>query len=116
MILFNLKASINFIHRLDCNPLFISAVGDDHLGHSILAHSSKLDKSLINMSQGCSTATYCLTLKDTGDLWTGIGDMDIHFSVTPERILQCKQHIEKAPLVVLDGNFSQETIGTYYKK
>ena len=67
------------------------------------------------MSQGCSTATYCLTLKDTGDLWTGIGDMDIHFSVTPDRILQCKEHIEKAPLVVLDGNFSQETIGKNIK-
>ena len=37
--------------------------------------------------------------------------MDIHFSVTPDRILQSKKYIEEAPLVVLDGNFTQETIG-----
>ena len=100
--------------RLDCNPLFISAVGDDHLGRCILAHNSKLDKSLISMAQGTSTATYCLTLKDTGDLYTGIGDMDIHMSVTPERIMQCQKQIQEAPLVVLDGNFSQETIGKFW--
>ena len=102
--------------RLDCNPLFISAVGDDHLGRCILAHNSKLDKSLISMAQGSSTATYCLTLKDTGDLYTGIGDMDIHMSVTPERIMQCQKQIQEAPLVVLDGNFSQETIGKFWHR
>ena len=66
------------------------------------------------MAQGSSTATYCLTLKDTGDLYTGIGDMDIHMSVTPERIMQCQKQIQEAPLVVLDGNFSQETIGKFW--
>ena len=65
------------------------------------------------MENGSSTATYCLTLKDNGDLWTGIGDMDIHLSVTPDRIRQCQKHIENASLVVLDGNFAQETIGMY---
>lgn len=74
--------------------------------------SSKLDKSLVCTLPSSSTATYCLTLTSDGDLWNGIGDMDIHVAVTPERILQCQKHIAEASLVVLDGNFSQETIDT----
>ena len=70
--------------RLDCNPIFISAVGDDHLGQCILAQNSKLDKSRVLIRNDSSTATYCLTLDSQGDLKYGIGDMDIHQTVTPQ--------------------------------
>lgn len=93
---------------LNCNPYFISAVGDDHLGQSML--NSALDTSLIEKVAESSTAIYCLTLTSNGDLFNGVGDMDIHTRVTPQRIHQCRQYISNASMVALDANFSQETV------
>lgn len=98
--------------RLDCNPLFISAVGNDHLGQCLLSHNSQLDKSLIRVMPDLSTATYCLTLGENGALNLGIGDMDIHNAISPSIIMKHKDVIEAASIVVLDANFSQETIDT----
>ena len=76
--------------RLDCNPIFISAVGDDHLGQCILSQNSKLDKSHVLIRKDKSTATYCLTLDALGDLKHGIGDMDIHQTLKPADITEVK--------------------------
>lgn len=83
-------------------------MGDDHLGQSMML--SPLDTSLIEKVSENSTAIYCLTLTSQGDLFNGVGDMDIHMKVTPRRIHQCRQYISNASMVVLDANFSQETI------
>ena len=58
--------------KLDCQPHFISSVGSDPLGHCILSHNSQLKKDLIQVHPTSSTATYCLTLTDRGDLNLGI--------------------------------------------
>ena len=97
--------------RLDCNPIFISAVGDDHLGQCILSQNSKLDKSHVLIRKDTSTATYCLTLDASGDLKHGIGDMDIHQTLTSSDILKLKDVIvEGASMVVLDANFADQTV------
>ena len=97
--------------RLDCNPIFISAVGDDHLGQCILSQNSKLDKSHVLIRKDTSTATYCLTLDASGDLKHGIGDMDIHQTLTSADILKLKDVIvEGASMVVLDANFADQTV------
>ena len=97
--------------RLDCNPIFISAVGDDHLGQCILSQNSKLDKSHVLIRNDKSTATYCLTLDTLGDLKHGIGDMEIHQSIQPEDIWALQNVIEnEASMLVLDANFSDQTV------
>jgi pseudouridine-5'-phosphate glycosidase/pseudouridine kinase len=95
---------------LDCDPIFISAVGHDHLGKSILMHNKKLDKSCIEVVKNASTATYCLTLTPNGHLDLGIGDMDIHNHISPAVIKFHSSIIAQASLVVLDANCTQATI------
>ena len=96
---------------LDSNPIFISAVGNDHLGRCILSQNSKLDKSHVLIRNDKSTATYCLTLDTLGDLKHGIGDMEIHQTIQPEDIWALQNVIEnEASMVVLDANFSDQTV------
>ena len=59
---------------LDSNPFFISAVGNDPLGHSILRHNEKLDKSGIDINED-PTSSYCVVLDFKGQARIGIGDI-----------------------------------------
>ena len=69
-------------------------LGEDHLGKCILAQNSKLDKSRVLIRKDNSTATYCLTLDSQGDLKYGIGDMEIHQTVTPQDIHEIRDSIQ----------------------
>ena len=75
-----------------------------------MAHNSKLDKTLMDVITNQATACYNLTLTQNGDLSHGLGDFDIQKTVGPERITECQEFIKKSSLVILDGNFQQETI------
>ena len=59
---------------LDVNPFFISSVGNDTLGHSILRHNEKMDKSGIAINDD-PTSAYCVVLDFKGQARLGIGDI-----------------------------------------
>ncbi|XP_076083091.1 uncharacterized protein LOC143054088 isoform X1 [Mytilus galloprovincialis] len=98
------------LSRLDTNPLFISATGndanrtvfDDYCKHMDLSGVTSLDKF--------NTATYCAVLSSNGELMFGIGDMDVHKQITPEYISGFEKNLALAPMVVLDGNISTDSI------
>ena len=53
---------------------------------------------------------YCAVLRRSGDILYGIGDMELHDSITPEIVTKDAGPLADAPLVVMDGNIPVETI------
>ncbi|OWF38530.1 pseudouridine-metabolizing bifunctional protein C1861.05-like [Mizuhopecten yessoensis] len=98
------------LSRLGVNPLFISAVGNDSHKPAFQHYSSHMDLSGVAVRDDQTTATYCAVLKRTGELIFGIGDMDIHQTVTSEMVSGFEEELASAPLVCVDGNIPAETI------
>lgn len=51
-----------------------------------------------------------MIIDNKGELHFGIGDMDAFASITPNLVKKYRSHIEKASLIVLDGNLPVDTI------
>ncbi|KAJ2946399.1 hypothetical protein O0L34_g12438 [Tuta absoluta] len=87
----------------------ITAVGSDADGRYIQDIAPGL------LLEGCvipdaSTATYAAVLDTHGECRLGLGDMDVHNLITPELVNKHIEVLEKAPLIVLDGNVPQPTV------
>lgn len=69
-------------HRVGRNPLFISAVGDDMPGKSILQSLQEIgmDTNGISVAKG-NTAVYNAVIHEDGELITAVADMRIHDSI-----------------------------------
>lgn len=103
------------ISRLGLNPLLVSVVGDDLNGKGILGHNPNMDKSGIAVLRDATTATLCAVHNQNGSLLYNIADMDIHDRITPEMIVRFEKEIAAAPIVVLDGNVSEDVLQTTFE-
>jgi len=99
---------------LDARPTFLSAVGQDKPGNSILGGNSKLDTSAVMIHPTAATATYTAIIDSKGECKFGIGDMAVHDQVSPQYIKSMEDKIAKSPMVVVDGNMPQETIDALF--
>lgn len=90
--------------RLDVNTKFISIMGDDEKGKSILQHAKtlNLDMSDSLILEGESTPTYMAILDEEGEMRSAIVDMKITDLVTEEFIDSKAGIIENAEYMVLD--------------
>ncbi|XP_022257719.1 uncharacterized protein LOC111089465 isoform X2 [Limulus polyphemus] len=93
--------------RLDHDPLFISAIGKDSHGSTLLHHNSKLDPLGIAVIPESSTATFCAIVDREGEFLFGIGDLDVHSYITVKHF---EERLKEAPLVVFDGNIPVQTM------
>ncbi|XP_071949900.1 uncharacterized protein [Antedon mediterranea] len=98
------------LSRLGADPLFISVVGDDLEGKSLLSQSDSMDTSCITVLQNERTASYCAGLDGSGNVFLGVGDAKICDKLTPQLVSNFKEAIVEAPLVCVDGNIPTETI------
>lgn len=90
--------------RLDVNTKFISIMGDDEKGKSIMQHAEQLnlDMSHSFIGKGESTPTYMAILDEHGEMRSAIVDMKITDLVTEEFIDSKEEIIEHAEYMVLD--------------
>lgn len=93
---------------LDCNPYFISVIGNDDLGRIMLNTSSFMDKSAILST--ARTAAYTAILDPAGHNQIEVGDMRIHGQISPEMVGKHVDKLREAPMIILDANCPQETI------
>ncbi|XP_013384651.1 pseudouridine-metabolizing bifunctional protein C1861.05-like [Lingula anatina] len=96
--------------RLGSNPFFISAIGTDGHAESMLNYCSHMDCSGIAQHETYSTATYCAILRHSGELMYGVGDMEIHSTITPEYIARYEAKLCQAPIVLIDGNIPESSM------
>ncbi|VDI34759.1 pseudouridylate synthase / pseudouridine kinase [Mytilus galloprovincialis] len=89
-------------------PVIIST--SRHRPQSNDTGDSRIDLSGVTSLDKFNTATYCAVLSSNGELMFGIGDMDVHKQITPEYISGFEKNLALAPMVVLDGNISTDSI------
>ncbi|MAM11603.1 MAG: carbohydrate kinase [Rhizobiaceae bacterium] len=93
---------------------FVTAVGNDENGRSLLAHLSArgVDVAHAVALADRRTAEYAAILEPTGELAYGIADMAIFDQLTPAVIEQVWSAIASASLVFADCNLPAETLAT----
>ncbi|XP_063785022.1 uncharacterized protein LOC134933611 isoform X4 [Pseudophryne corroboree] len=96
--------------RLGARPLFISAIGQDDLSHSVLQFCSHMDMRGVARLKSHNTATYCAVITGSGELSLGLGDMEIHNQITESHVSQFADSLRRARLLCIDGNVSVSTI------
>ncbi|WP_029501527.1 carbohydrate kinase family protein [Lachnoclostridium phytofermentans] len=92
--------------RVGVNTKFISVVGDDEKGRSLLEHAKKmkLDMNDSLIVKGESTPTYMAILNEEGELEAGIVDMKVTEYITEEFIDSKAELFEQADYVVLGAD------------
>ncbi|XP_049887335.1 uncharacterized protein LOC126381856 [Pectinophora gossypiella] len=87
----------------------ITALGEDTDGQYLagIAPGLVLDGCVI---PGSRTASYAAVLDASGECRLGLGDMAIHNHISVELVDRHKSALEKAAMVILDGNVPQTTI------
>ncbi|XP_063633575.1 uncharacterized protein LOC134804458 [Cydia splendana] len=87
----------------------LTAVGDDADGHYLtqIAPGLLLDGCVL---RGARTPTYAAIMDARGECQLGLGDMALHNHISIELVNRHMDVLEKAPVVVLDGNAPQSTI------
>ncbi|KAF1790929.1 Ribokinase-like [Phytophthora cactorum] len=102
------------LHRLRLDPLLVSSIGNDASGSILLDNLKKLgmNTSGINISDNLSTAVYSAVLDSTGDMDAAIADMSAfdRFEAISDKA------IDRAKLVIADGNLVPATIGDLFKR
>ncbi|XP_071455384.1 uncharacterized protein [Hetaerina americana] len=91
-------------------PLFISAVGNDSTGESLLSNLKHLDTRGVLISSDESTASYTGIIDKKGECLMGIGDMAAHMLITAEHVQKFQSTLENCPIFVIDGNIPQDTM------
>ncbi len=104
--------------RLGADVGFVSIVGDDENGRSLLAHLGALgvDVAHVVTTDQASTAEYIAVLDPRNDLALGLADMDIFDLLLPARLEQAWPAISKADWVFADCNLPQETLGALIER
>ncbi len=108
--------------RIGINTKFLSVLGDDECGKSILEHSREIGYNMEDsmIIKGASTPTYLAILDENGEMVSAISDMKNLNAMTEEFIDSKKELIKNAKYVVVDSdnpkilsyilkNFSKET-------
>ncbi|XP_050330903.1 uncharacterized protein LOC126759815 isoform X2 [Bactrocera neohumeralis] len=89
---------------------FISIVGDDQLGKSLLKMIPRPLRSSVMVDEECATSLCTLLFDKTGDCKIILGNMEIHQNITVEMIQRYEEQISSAPIIVIDSNLSFEAM------
>ncbi|XP_037936541.1 uncharacterized protein LOC119670371 [Teleopsis dalmanni] len=98
------------IFKLHGEANFISVVGNDELGKSLYKLIPKPLQQSVEIDNTNNTSLCSVIFDKSGDCKLILGNMDIHKSITPELVMQQEQVFQKAPLIIMDGNLSVQTM------
>jgi pseudouridine kinase len=104
--------------RLGVDLGFVSIVGDDEAGRTLMHHLSGLgaDISLVVTSTERPTAEYVAILDPGNDLALGLADMAIFDLLTPDRLDGVWPALDKADWVFVDCNMPAKTIAAIIER
>lgn len=105
--------------RVNLNTKFISIIGDDEVGRSILEHSETIGynmKDSLILKKG-STPTYMAILDECGEMVSAVADMDSIKEMSPEFIDSKGETIRRSQFTFLDADdpeILEYIMKTYY--
>lgn len=104
--------------RLGVDVSFVSIVGDDETGRSLVRHLRDLgtDVSQIITTTQRPTAEYAAVLDPKNDLVLGIADMDIFDLLTPNHLDRFWPHLASASWVFVDCNMPAATVAALIQR
>lgn len=105
----NLAESITKLHGC---ASFISVVGNDHAGKSLLELMPKSLCSRIHIDRKNATSICSILFDKMGNCKLCLANMEIHKSISEKLIKQHEEELESSSLIVIDGNLSLEAIKT----
>uniref|UniRef100_A0A1I8NUG8 Carbohydrate kinase PfkB domain-containing protein n=1 Tax=Stomoxys calcitrans TaxID=35570 RepID=A0A1I8NUG8_STOCA len=98
------------IHKLHGRTSFISVVGCDHTGKSLLELMPKSLRPNIHIDNENTTSICSILFDRTGNCKLCLANMEIHKSISPQLIKKHEQEFITTPLVVIDGNLSLDAM------
>ena len=92
--------------------ILLTAIGDDHFGHKLLAETKKSNVNLehVKISNNKRTGLYLAHLDEKGELIAAISDMEIMNSIDLDYLKEKRKIIKNAHLVIFDTNLSIEAM------
>lgn len=92
--------------RVGVKTKFISIIGDDEIGRSMLTHSLKIGYDMRNslILEGQSTPTYMAILDQSGEMVSAVADLDSISAMTTDFIDSKGPMIENAAYTFLDAD------------
>ena len=98
--------------RLGVDCRLITAVGDDHNGHTLmrLMNDAGINTQYVQKIASAQTSTYLSVIDASGDMTVAIADMDIIDQLTPARLRPCQSMLHQSSLIVLDTNLPDSTL------
>ncbi|XP_073982867.1 uncharacterized protein isoform X2 [Rhodnius prolixus] len=91
-------------------PLLLSAVASDQFGACLLDSLNHIDSTGVMVNDKERTASYTVLVDKFGEAKLAVGDMCIHSVITPSQISKHKDALINAPMIVMDGNLSEESM------
>jgi pseudouridine kinase len=95
--------------RLGHRPHLVAAVGDDAVGHELLARTAAAGVNIDYVARGAQgTGFYVAVLNNNGELVAGVSDMAATDALHVEQVMSSAQVIARAGIAVIDGNLPLE--------
>ncbi|XP_050294346.1 uncharacterized protein LOC126734680 [Anthonomus grandis grandis] len=98
------------LSKLGCDSTFISAIGDDYQGKFLTKQLPLQYKRHILKISGEHTAQCIVVIDKKGDCTFLVGDMNIHGKISANVLKNHEDLIKNSPLVIIDGNLSEEAM------
>ncbi len=100
--------------RLNAPVTLITAVGDDHAGHELLAEAKRegVDISHTRIIPGEVTGTYLAALDSSGDVLLALDDLRVLRHITPEYLEKHHNAFRDCVMVAMDLNLSEAALET----
>lgn len=100
------------ICKLYGSASFVSVVGKDHMGQSLLQLMPESVRNGVHIDNEKTTSICSILFDNMGSCKMCLANMEIHKSITPQVIKDHEQEFRSTPLVIIDGNLSVNTIET----
>jgi pseudouridine kinase len=98
--------------RLEVPTVLLSAVGQDHSGDFLLAHTSAagVDTSHVLRLPNVHTGSYVAILDPTGQMIVSVSEYHIVEAISPAYLLQHRALFADAAMIAIDANLSPKTL------
>lgn len=98
--------------RLGGDCAMISVVGDEPMSKGAVSYLKELgvDVSHVRVMEGETPSMYLSILDENGDMELALNDMDIIRTITADYIDDIKAFLERAQVIALDGNLTEELL------
>ncbi|KAH8260157.1 hypothetical protein KR026_003921 [Drosophila bipectinata] len=100
------------IYKLHGDVNFISTVGNDQMGYSLLKMMPPALQRGVSVQENQATSLCSLMFDKLGDCKIILGNMEIHETITPETIQAHQKFFGQAPIIIMDSNISEQTMAS----